>query len=83
MQAGDWEVNCRSVAICIDDDLSISEPTDVILEAVAELIKDNYSNVPRENILGHREVNLKTECPGNLFLGPNGWKDKFLKILEE
>lgn len=70
--AGDWDVNCRSVAICLDNDFENSSPSKVVLSSVAKLIKKNYPQVKLKNISGHREVNPKTACPGNKFLGE--WK---------
>jgi hypothetical protein len=78
-QAGNWEVNCKSVAICLDNDYENSSPSDVVIAAVARLIKANYSAVKPENILGHRQVNPKTTCPGSQFL--NGWKKDLINSL--
>jgi hypothetical protein len=77
--AGDWETNCRSVGICIDDNLREKSPGDVVLAAVAEIIKDAYRDVAPSRIVGHREINLKTDCPGNLFL--TEWKDRLLALV--
>lgn len=79
-QAGNWEVNCRSVAICLDNDFENSAPSDLVLSSVAELIKEKYSQVSFEKIIGHREVNPKTICPGNEFL--TGWKWKLINALK-
>lgn len=70
-QAGDWNMNCRSVAICFDDTLTKKEPTREALEAVADIIKANYKEL---EILGHREINPRTDCPGELFLSK--WKQE-------
>lgn len=64
-QAGDWDMNCRSVAICFDDDLGEKKPTKKALESAADIINSRYKGL---GVLGHREVNSKTECPGGLFL---------------
>lgn len=64
-QAGNWNMNCRSVAICFDDDLTEKEPTSEALESALGIINTHYKGL---EIIGHREVNPKTECPGNLFL---------------
>lgn len=80
-QAGKWDVNCRSVAIVLDNNYENGIPSDNELSAVAEIIKKHYPNVKKENILGHREVNPKTTCPSNLFLSENGqkgWKENLL-----
>jgi len=75
--AGDWNVNCRSVAIALDNDYEWSRPSDVELRSVAKLISSRYSSVPWARVVGHREVNSKTACPSNLFLGGvgGGWKN--------
>jgi hypothetical protein len=83
-QAGDWDINCRSVAICFDGDFENSRPSDIELSAAASIIKDHYPQVARECIFGHREINLKTTCPSNLFLSDSprrGWKDDLLELL--
>ncbi|MDO8572564.1 MAG: peptidoglycan recognition family protein [bacterium] len=77
--AGNWEVNCRSVAICLDNNYENSSPSDVVLSATAKIIKENYGNVDKKRIFGHREINPKKTCPGNLFL--DGWKGNLLEII--
>lgn len=79
-QAGNWDVNCRSIAICIDDDLTDHAPSGAVLEGIARVIKDNYSYVAinPETVRGHGEI-VTTECPGADFVG--GWKVKLLDQL--
>lgn len=77
---GDWPTNCRSVAICLDNDYENSAPTPEILEVVAGIISKNYPQVEAEKVVGHREVNPKTICPGNQFL--DGWKPKLIGLLK-
>jgi hypothetical protein len=79
-QAGNWEMNCRSVAICLDNDFESSSPSDLVISAVAKLIKEKYPQIKLENIIGHREVNPKTTCPGNNFL--DGWKLELIENLK-
>lgn len=67
---GNWETNCRSIAVTFIDDLEESEPTPEALESAREIIK----KYKPKNLLGHREVKNTTICPGNKFLG--GWKGK-------
>lgn len=43
--------------------------------------KDNYKNVPIENILGHNEVNKNTVCPGNGFI--DGWKLTLMNLIKK
>jgi hypothetical protein len=79
--AGNWDINCRSAAICIDDDLSEKAPDDPAISAIAELIHTQYPTIPvdTDHIIGHGEVS-KTECPGSLFL--KGWKLELLAKLD-
>lgn len=65
--AGNWNINTRSVGICIDDDLSDKEPSDKVLITISNIIKTYYPIVNRAKILGHKDVNSKTLCPGSLF----------------
>jgi hypothetical protein len=79
-QAGDWDENCRSVAICIDDDLTDARPTPDALEAVAQIIEQHYSqlSISPDTVKGHNEV-VDTICPGREFIG--GWKTQLLDRL--
>lgn len=70
--AGNWEVNCSSVAICINDDLTDKAPTEAALASVRRIMDEHYGGWGLE-VLGHREANPKTACPGNTFL--DGWKE--------
>jgi hypothetical protein len=75
--AGNWDINCRSVAIVFDNDYENSRPSSIELEAAAALIRGRYGHVPVSGILGHCETNQKTVCPSRKFLdGRNGtgWK---------
>jgi hypothetical protein len=71
---GNWDYNCRSIAITFHDDLEEKEPTEQAINTAKELIQ-KYN--PKE-ILGHREILSTTVCPGNKFLGENGWKRKLI-----
>ncbi|HEY4518339.1 MAG TPA: peptidoglycan recognition family protein [Candidatus Paceibacterota bacterium] len=79
-QAGNWDINRRSVAICLDNDFENSSPANHVLSAVAGIIKSHYPQVPAMNIKGHREINPRTICPGNDFL--NIWKTKLTGLLQ-
>jgi hypothetical protein len=79
--AGNWDINCRSVAIVLDNDYRNSSPSVTEISAVTAIIERNYARVPLGRILGHREVNPKTVCPSRFFLdgsGRKGWKSKLL-----
>lgn len=80
-QAGNWEINCRSIAIVFDGDFESNRPTDKQIATVATVIKKHYPTITPDNVLGHREVNPKTTCPSNLFLGEGGWKEKLVNSL--
>jgi hypothetical protein len=83
-QAGNWNINCRSVAICFDGDYENGRPSDIELQAAARLIARHYPGIPKERLFGHREVNLKTTCPSNLFLSEGekrGWKEDLLDLI--
>lgn len=82
--AGNWTVNRRSIAICIDDDHEDTTPDQKIIKAIADLIRKEYPQVKREFIFGHCEINPKTTCPSRLFLGregEKGWKEALLAML--
>lgn len=82
--AGNWEVNCRSVAIVFDGNYENSAPSQIELQSAVKLIKEKYPIVSRGRIFGHREINSKTTCPSNLFLSEGdrkGWKEDLLKLL--
>ena len=79
--SGDWDVNCRSIGIVLDNDYENSTPSDIELQAIVEIIKENYPQVRKENIFGHREINPKKTCPSNLFFGENGWKKRLLELI--
>ncbi|MDD4990332.1 MAG: peptidoglycan recognition family protein [Candidatus Pacebacteria bacterium] len=85
-QAGSWAVNCRSVALCFAGDFTSGQPTDEVLDACASLIADYIKRFPaiklETNVVGHREVNKKTICPGNDFLGSGGWKQILIKKVQ-
>lgn len=83
-QAGNWDINCRSIAIVLDNDYENLKPSDVEIQSMADIINKNYSQVSKERIFGHREINLTTTCPSNLFLDNNnqkGWKNDLLEKL--
>lgn len=81
--SGVREVNEQSIAICIDDNLEHKNPTDEALEAVARIIREQYSHIEirPETISGHNEVNTRTVCPGSMFV--DGWKRELLSRAEK
>lgn len=72
---GNWDYNCRSIAICFLDDLLDARPSDLAIKSAKTII----NNYPYCQILGHREILSSRDCPGNLFLGNDGWKLELIK----
>lgn len=80
-QAGSWDVNTRSVGICLDNDYENDAPSGVVLAAVAGLIREHYGHVLSSNVVGHGEVStIPTVCPGNGF--KSDWKAKLVGLVE-
>jgi N-acetyl-anhydromuramyl-L-alanine amidase AmpD len=79
--AGKWDINKRSVAICLDNDYENQDPTDKILQKLAEFIKENYSKVQPNNIIGHCEAREGTICPGSNF--KSEWKERLIYQLKK
>jgi hypothetical protein len=77
--AGDWEVNARSVAICLDNDYENGEPSTAELAAVAKIIHQHYPQIKPDQVIGHCEVNPQSTSPGKTFL--SSWKAKLLEQL--
>lgn len=75
--AGNWEVNKKSIAICLDNDYENEDPTDEVLKVLADHIKKYYPGLP---IIGHCEARSGTICPGGNFI--NGWKPLLLEYLK-
>ncbi len=78
--AGNWDVNTRSVGICIDNDLSEKEPSETVIQSLADTIRQHYPVVDNAKIVGHSEVNNDTECPGQLFM--ESWKHRLVAKLQ-
>jgi N-acetyl-anhydromuramyl-L-alanine amidase AmpD len=76
-QAGNWEVNRRSIGICINDDLTDKPPSEAALASVGQILRSYNDRFGQLEVVGHREVNPKTLCPGDKFL--TGWKSKLLE----
>lgn len=75
-QAGNWDINKRSIAICLDNDYENHDPTTEILQKLANHIKAHYPNVNSARLIGHCEARRGTICPGTNFL--DGWKSNLL-----
>jgi N-acetyl-anhydromuramyl-L-alanine amidase AmpD len=79
-QAGNWDINKRSVAICLDNDYENQDPSDEILKKLAKFIKKNYPKIQPGKIVGHCEARQGTICPGINF--KIIWKSKLLELLK-
>ncbi len=79
--SGNWDINKRSVAICLDNDYEKQDPTNEILQKLADHIKQNYPKIRKTNIIGHCEARQGTICPGVNWRSE--WKPRLLKHLEE
>ncbi len=77
--SGNWAVNTRSIAIALSGNYEDSAPSLTQVAAVAQLIKEHYPHIPRQNVLGHREVKADLTCPGAKFL--TEWKETLLNEL--
>ncbi len=77
-QAGDWDVNTRSVAVCFDDDLEDARPSQPALNAAVEVIAEHYPQVALARILGHSAV-VQTVCPGKQF---DHWGEELRALVE-
>lgn len=79
--AGNWPINRRSIAICLDNDYEHKNPRPAVLAKLAEFIKHNYPDIKPTNIVGHLECRAGTICPGGNFI--DGWKAQLLKYLAD
>lgn len=77
--AGNWDINKRSIGICLDNDYKIKNPRPKILKQLALHIAEHYPEIQADKIIGHCEVRKGTICPGGHFL--DGWKHKLLQYL--
>jgi len=77
--AGNWEINKRSIAICLDNDYENQDPTDEILRKLATFISKNYPEIKPEKIIGHCEAREGSICPGTNFVSI--WKLKLVDLL--
>lgn len=72
--AANWDVNRRSVGICLDNAYEQQSPAPEIIERLGRFISEQYPGVPKERLVGHCEVAQKpTACPGSGFV--DGWKE--------
>ena len=69
--AGNWNINCRSIAIAFVGNFINSKPSSKALVSAKDIIH-KYKDV---NIFAHKEVTAKTECPGNRYIS---WKKELI-----
>jgi N-acetylmuramoyl-L-alanine amidase len=80
--AANWGINCRSVAICLDNDYDQRDPSPEVLQKLADFIRNKYPRISIDRIFGHGEVSVKgTTCPGKDFAG--GWKKQLLAMVQQ
>lgn len=77
--AGNWEINKRSIGICLDNDYDKKDPSDEILKKLAGHIRKHYPQIKPEDIIGHKEAREGTTCPGNNFL--DIWKTQLINYI--
>lgn len=61
--AGNWDVNCRSLGICLIGDFTDQEPPEAQLKATARLIAYYRTLNPKVRVQPHNAY-ARTECPG-------------------
>lgn len=74
-QAGNWALNCRSVAICLVGDYSKQKPPTNMLQKAQQIVV----KYPQTKLLGHHDINAATSCPGKPFYGPIGWQQALVQ----
>jgi len=80
--AANWDINCRSVGICLDNDYEKTDPAADVLQKLAAFIAGQYPYVALGRIFGHGEVSKHpTICPGTNFV--NSWKAELLGFIRD
>ncbi len=75
--AGHWDTNTRCIGIALSGNYEEDTPPFAQIVAMAQVIRNNYAQVHKSRIIGHREVREGVTCPGEFFL--NGWKERLLE----
>ena len=75
--AGNWSVNCRSIAISFHDSLENKAPTNNALTSACRLL----SSYKLRTVMPHFETNPRTICPGRKYYGEVGWGQLILDHL--
>jgi hypothetical protein len=79
--AGNWNVNRRSIGICLDNDYEDRNPRPAVLKDLARFIRRNYPGIKPKGVIGHSQARAGTICPGNNFI--KLWKPKLLEYLAD
>lgn len=78
--AANWDINRRSVAICLDNNYENRDPEPAVLQKLAGFIVEHYPGLAAERVMGHKEVShTSTVCPGGNFV--DGWKDQLVRLI--
>jgi hypothetical protein len=78
--AANWDVNRRSIGVCLDNDYEQSDPDPTLLRRLGQFIAEHYPQVSRERIFGHTEVSRQpTICPGGNF--QSRWKQQLISAM--
>lgn len=77
--AGHWDTNTRCIGIALSGNYEEDTPPLTQIVATAQVIRNNYAQVHKSRIIGHREVREGVTCPGAYFL--NGWKKSLLETM--
>jgi len=77
------EINDRSAGLVVVGNYEHMSPSVIQINGLARTIQENYADVQfdSQHIVGHMEVNSARTCPGEEFLGDNGWKSTLLAKL--
>lgn len=73
--SGDWDVNCRSIGICLVGDFTDEKPPEKQLSLAATLIAHYKDYNPDLDVQPHKAFSA-TECPGNTW---PSWRNKIMK----
>jgi hypothetical protein len=72
-------MNPRSIGLAFSGNYEHGTPPIKQIETAAKVINGFYGNIPKDRILGHREVMPERTCPGDQFL--NGWKNTLISSI--
>ena len=65
--AGNWEINCQSLAILLIGDYSNATPPPAQIKAVKKIINGLKFFNPELEVAPHYQFNSQTNCPGSTF----------------